>query len=259
LFAKIADLLRANSPDEGCCYGEWKDCGFGRRCCDVCDLGRCGGYAVDGLSANRNRRRRLVPPRRYRHEQSAGRQPLQWLGIGYQFNPWLRADITGEYRGKANFHGLDIVDGGDYTDEYRASKSEWLALVNIYADLGTWYSITPFVGLGIGAANVTISNFLDVNTPLLGVAYGGTASKWNFAWAVHAGLAYRVNSRLSFEFAYRFVSLGDGITGDLVVFDGTNLIYNPMEFKNITSHDLKFGLRWFLDAPMYAPPLMRKG
>ena len=38
-----------------------------------------------------------------------------------------------------------------------------------------------------------------------------------------------------------------------------------MEFRGITSHDFKLGLRWMLDAPMERkqmidlPPLMRKG
>jgi hypothetical protein len=33
-----------------------------------------------------------------------------------------------------------------------------------------------------------------------------------------------------------------------------------MTFKNITSHDLKLGVRWDLsNPPVYAPPLMRKG
>ena len=31
------------------------------------------------------------------------------LGVGYKFNDWFRADVTGEYRGKANFHGSDNV------------------------------------------------------------------------------------------------------------------------------------------------------
>jgi hypothetical protein len=31
------------------------------------------------------------------------------LGAGYRFNNWLRADVTGEYRGKSNFHGTDLV------------------------------------------------------------------------------------------------------------------------------------------------------
>ena len=96
------------------------------------------------------------------------------------------------------------------------------------------------------------------------MAYADTASKWNFAWALHAGVSYKVNSQLSFEFAYRYVSLGDGITGDIIRFDGVNDFNNPMDFNTITSHDLKFGVRWLLDAPMekqpmMMPPLMRKG
>src|SRR5687768_299562 len=33
--------------------------------------------------------------------------PLVGIGVGYQFNHWLRADITCEYRGKSSFHGLE--------------------------------------------------------------------------------------------------------------------------------------------------------
>ncbi|MBM3528314.1 MAG: porin family protein [Alphaproteobacteria bacterium] len=190
--------------------------------------------------------------------------PIFGLGIGYQFNNWLRFDVTGEYRGKANFHGFDIV-GTTSTNEYRGSKSEWLALANVYVDLGTWYSFTPFVGVGIGASYNTISNFMDVGTMTPSVAYADTASKWNFAWAAHAGVAYKVNSSLSLEFAYRYVSLGDAMSGDIKTFQGVNNIYNPLHFKDITSHDLRFGVRWMLEPPMkhhdpyLLPPLMRRG
>ena len=54
--------------------------------------------------------------------------------------------------------------------------------------------------------------------------------------------------------------MGDGLTGDLRTFDGVNAIVNPTTFKNISSHDLMLGVRWNLDtAPMYPPPLVRKG
>jgi opacity protein-like surface antigen len=188
------------------------------------------------------------------------------IGAGYQFNNWFRADLTGEYRGKANFHGLQIVNFNGApigTDEYGGSKSEWLALANVYADLGTWWCLTPFVGVGVGFSRNTISNFTDVNTPNAGVAFGDTASKWNFAWALHAGLAYRVSPNLTMELAYRYVDLGDGITGDLVRFDGVNDRFNPTTFKHITSHDLKLGVRWAIDPePAYLPPpppLVTKG
>ena len=165
------------------------------------------------------------------------------LGVGYQFNEWFRADVTGEYRGKSDFHGLDIVNS-NYTDEYHAKKSEWLFLFNAYADLGTWWCFTPFVGAGAGFSRVTIADFLDVNTPNHGVAFADTASQWNVAWALHAGLAIQASPNWTAELAYRYVSLGDGITGDIITYTGVNNFNNPMHFKGITSHDFKLGLRW---------------
>jgi hypothetical protein len=66
---------------------------------------------------------------------------------------------------------------------------------------------------------------------------------------------------LTLELAYSYVNLGDGQTGSLATYDGitTN---NAFKFKEITSHDLKLGVRWNLDSPpAYAPPppLIRKG
>jgi opacity protein-like surface antigen len=184
------------------------------------------------------------------------------LGAGYQFNNWFRADVTGEYRGNANLHGLDIVsfNGGIIgTDEYHGSKSEWLVLANAYVDLGTWWCVTPFIGAGVGASRNTILNFQDINTPNLGVAFAPTASKWDFAWALHAGVAYKVTPNLTLEFAYRYVDLGDGVTGALTDFTGFTR-GRTIQFKDITSNDLRFGVRWNLDSPpAYEPPLVTKG
>src|ERR1041384_4125289 len=85
------------------------------------------------------------------------------LGIGYKFNDWFRADLTGAYRGKANFHGSDHVtfNGGEGVDNYSGSKSEWLFLANAYVDLGTWWCVTPYIGAGIGAAKINIIGFRD--------------------------------------------------------------------------------------------------
>ncbi len=184
------------------------------------------------------------------------------IGAGYQFNNWLRFDVTGEYRGNSDFTGLDIVrvGGSTFTDEYRAKKSEWLFLANAYLDLGTWWCVTPFVGAGIGVSRVNISSFVDVNTPNLGVAYGATEAKWNLAWALHAGLAFQATNNLAIELAYRYTHLGDGIAGDAVTYTGTNSFNNPTTFKDITSHDLKLGLRWTCcDTPPPPPPIITKG
>lgn len=190
--------------------------------------------------------------------------PLFGLGIGYYYNDWLRFDLTGEYRSKANFKGTQVItsSGGTITDEYTASKSEWLFLFNAYVDLGTWNGFTPFVGAGIGTSRNTIHSFQDICTVCAGgsVAFGDTQSKWNLAWALHAGVAYKVSKNFTVEFAYRYVDLGDAASGDLYTYLGGNAVYNPMEFKHLTSHDFKVGLRFNLDAfdtrpaTYYAPP-----
>jgi opacity protein-like surface antigen len=119
--------------------------------------------------------------------------------------------------------------------------------------------VTPFIGAGIGTSRVTISNLVDTNTPTGGVNVSGPASKWNFAWAAHAGLAYKVTPSVTLELAYSYVSLGSGATGNSHAFNASPGPY-VFEVKNITSNDLKLGVRWNLDSPpAYMPPLVTKG
>jgi opacity protein-like surface antigen len=191
------------------------------------------------------------------------------LGIGYKVNDWFRADLTGEYRGKANFHGSDNVtfNGGQGVDNYTGSKSEWVFMANAYVDLGTWWCVTPYIGAGIGGANIKISGFRDDGFIIGGanaVTYAEDASKWNFAWALHAGLSYKVTQSMSIDFGYRYIDLGSATTGPTRAFDGTFSNGGPFTFNHITSHDLKLGVRWMLEAPeqkqpMMLPPLMRRG
>jgi opacity protein-like surface antigen len=211
--------------------------------------------------------------------------PLFGVGIGYNFNDWLRFDVTGEYRGKANFHGMDIyTDGtGFHDDTYSASKSELTFLLNGYVDLGTWCNFTPFVGAGVGMSRNTISTFRDIGLSTGSDAYANSASKWNFAWALHAGLAYKVTRNFTVELAYRYLDLGNAATGNAITFDGN--VFPPFEFQHLTSHDVKLGVRFNLDslymparpvqyysqpqiytpppvyapAPVYAPPLRSRG
>jgi opacity protein-like surface antigen len=199
------------------------------------------------------------------HDKNFEAGMLFGLGAGYRWNNWLRFDVTGEYRGETGFHGFDTwtdVNTDPRFNNYTAKKSEWLVLVNAYIDLGTWWNITPFVGAGVGWSSVRIHSFRDAGiaetTGLPTLAYADAASKSNFAWAIHGGLAYEVTRSFTVELAYRYVNLGNGVTGDIIAFDGTNSVVNPMHFKNITSHDVKFGVRWMLQPePAYAPVMTR--
>jgi len=95
--------------------------------------------------------------------------------------------------------------------------------------------------------------------------YAGSASQWNFAWAAHAGLAYKVSPSLTVELAYSYIDMGSGLTGPTFSFDEvTNTTHPPFRFNDLTSHDLTLGVRWNFDTPAPAPapypmPLVRKG
>jgi opacity protein-like surface antigen len=191
--------------------------------------------------------------------ESAG---LFGLGVGYQYNNWLRFDATGEYRANSTFHGLDSFPSafpGGSTNQYTGVKSEWLFLMNAYLDLGTWHSVTPFIGAGVGFDRLTIGNFTDSNIVDQALGWSPNNSKWNFAWALHAGLSYQVTPNFTVELAYRYVNLGNGATKDLLAPDGSNPSFNPIQFKNVSSNDIKLGVRWmFADTFLPEPPLVRK-
>jgi len=175
--------------------------------------------------------------------------PIFSAGVGYRFNRWFRADITGEYRSKADFTGADIIvtDGDTTVNTYDAKKSEWLGLINAYVDLGSWHGVSPYIGGGVGAVNVEISGFSDIGVGTSGdpaFAFGDDHDEWNFAWAVYAGLGFEVTPQLTLDLGYRYLDLGDAESGDLVAYDGTDEVDNPFEFKDLESHDIRLGMRY---------------
>jgi opacity protein-like surface antigen len=191
--------------------------------------------------------------------------PLFGLGIGYQFNNWLRFDVTAEYRGRANLHAVAFGDQGS-VNNFQGSKSEFTALANAYIDLGTWWHVTPFIGAGIGGSYNRIHDFYDVcGAPTcsgqLTAVSDGVGTKFSFAWALHAGLAYQVTPGLTIELAYRYINLGDAQSGNFHNIDPLLSLHpGPFEFKGLSSHDLKLGVRWMLEPVIQTPPpLMRRG
>ena len=65
------------------------------------------------------------------------------LGVGYKFNNWFRADVTGEYRSRVNFTGTDFLmypnGGGGLSDVYNGGYnrgSAWSTPMSISAPGG---------------------------------------------------------------------------------------------------------------------------
>lgn len=168
-------------------------------------------------------------------------------GVGYSFG-FVRVDMTGEYRGGARLSLLDSYPAGATwiagSNDVKANLASAIGLFNAYVDLGTWWCITPYVGAGIGGARHTVSGLTDVNTPVGGSAYAPDHTSYSLAWALHAGLAFDITPNLKLDVGYRYLNMGKATAGDLHTFSGVSTYYNAYQFKDLTSHDIKVGLRW---------------
>jgi opacity protein-like surface antigen len=203
----------------------------------------------------------LITPGFVTYDKDIKNTALFGIGFGYDTGHYFRFDITGEYRGDAAFFfhdkypGADgdfAADAGGGTNEYTADIESWLGLANAYIDLGTWHCVTPYVGAGVGFASLSITGYKDVNVPNLGVAYGQNNTETNFAWAVYAGLSYKVNPSLTIDLSYRYTDLGDIRTGTITTYDLT-ASSGGFQIEDITSNDLMLSVRMALGgqpAPM---------
>jgi opacity protein-like surface antigen len=164
----------------------------------------------------------------------------------------------------------EFCPGGRCFDLYDGNHSALVVMANAYVDLGTWWCLTPFVGVGAGFAQHRFSGLTDVgyiSDGTSGFGYAQTdSSEWKFAWALHAGVAYNVNQNFKMELAYRYLNFGnvntpiiDCASAGCATGGGPQAYYTMRDFS---SHDFKLGMRWMLTPdvqPVYAPPLMRKG
>jgi opacity protein-like surface antigen len=178
-------------------------------------------------------------------------------GVGYEFNNWLRVDVTGEYRTKAavNAFGIYTFGGATNVDTYQGFLKSTVFLANGYIDLGTWNCLTPFVGAGVGVAYNTLSDFVDVGMPTAGSGIGRNSSKFDLAWALHAGVSYAVTQNFSVELAYRYLNYGS-VTDTIDCTGGCNP--DSYKLKSLSSNDLMLGVRWRFPVeyvqPQYQPP-----
>lgn len=153
-------------------------------------------------------------------------------GVGLKYS-WFRADLTADYLGKTEFRGTTLTSG-----DTRTSLEGVVALANIYVDLGTWTGFTPYVGVGVGASNLwtkgLTSPTLPANTDM------STGTKWDMAWALMAGMSYQISARMIVDGGYRYLHLGDATTGN-------DAAANQVQFKDLTAHELRLGVRYLID------------
>jgi opacity protein-like surface antigen len=180
---------------------------------------------------------------------SLGDAAIVGIGAGYQFNAWVRADITGEYRPSLNYNVRPAYGVGDSTGTAKSG----LFLANAYVDFGNWLGFTPYVGAGVGAALWQTSAIRD-NSLFPGATRGfaNAASGANLAWDLTAGVAYHLLPNLLIDVSYRYVNMGSFKTGALVCGSLPDCHFGSQSL-NVASNDLRVGLRWLANEPPASP------
>lgn len=164
-------------------------------------------------------------------DNSLGNGFVGGIGGGYK-SRWLRTDLTLDYTSPLKYSGT-IATPGDTTAKIEAVT----ALFNGYIDLGTWYHVTPYVGLGVGAAQLHTFDYSSTAAPPF--TSGLSHTQWNFAWAAMAGVGYVIAPNLMLDVNYRYVSFGDVTTASDA--------FGAMTLKNIAAHEVRVGIRWSFD------------
>jgi len=150
------------------------------------------------------------------------------LGVGYKWS-WFRSDLTFDYAFSSSYSG----NTPGFTPDFTAKIQSVTGLANVYADLGTWSGITPYIGGGFGGAYLRASDFVSASVPVAGVS----SDRWNFAWAAMGGFSYSITQNLLFDLGYRYLDQGKAVTG-------LSSAGDQLTIKNLTSHELRAGVRW---------------
>ena len=153
------------------------------------------------------------------------------LGVGIK-SRWLRTDVTLDYLSPMKYTG-SVFAAGDTTARIQATT----LLFNGYADLGTWRSLTPYIGAGVGGAALRVSDYASTGAPPFSAT--GANNTINLAYAAMAGVAWSLSSNLALDIGYRYLNVGNIST--------KSDAFGAMTFKQIAAHEARIGLRWSFD------------
>ncbi len=237
------------------------------------------GVGINDLKIRQSTFDTPVPDARFENSSFTD-SPIIDVGVGYRFNRYFRADITGEYRGTAELRSNESYNVGAFAtdqfgnpppngarayDNYSAHVRAEVGLVNGYVDLGTWYGVTPFVGAGVGVANVEVKGLTDISYGSgaaggAGNGGGGFAAdrnQINFAFAFMAGLDFAVTPNVTLELGYKYQNLGNVKTAAIQCVS-TPTCPNEVQHYRLQSNDIRLGFRYTFASLLPPPPLVRK-
>lgn len=161
------------------------------------------------------------------------------LGVGYRFTPYLRGDVTLSYRDGYAIDSSKVMEGLTYHSTGRVDSVAGLA--SLYVEPYRFGVVRPYLGGGVGFARNRVG---DVSVTVLD--YNGTlegGANTSFAWQGAVGVGVDLTPNLALDVGYRYVDLGEGVTGSHVDFHQWTQD-NWKSKGGLRANELQVGLRY---------------
>jgi opacity protein-like surface antigen len=155
-------------------------------------------------------------------------------GVGYRFSNWFRSDLTVAFAPGRDFSA--DTSGAAGSGAVSGSLTSTALLASAYAEFAPESWIRPYVGGGVGVANLSLDS-VEQRLPAGGTATFADNSEWNFAWSVAAGVTLDVSEAVELDAGYRYVNFGDARTGT-----GSNGSHVTLD--GVDGHELRLGIRY---------------
>ena len=184
------------------------------------------------------------------------------LGMGYQFNNFLRTDLTTDFfnsslSGKSNVNlpcSSSEPAGTSCGFNHKADYNAINLLANGYIDLGTYAGITPYLGAGAGVTYVQWDDMVstafceDGSSACSGTTYKSGTLKgedsWRFTYALMAGASVDLTNRVKLDLGYRY---SDTAGGKMFQYGATERGWGASGAKGrddgFQKHEIRAGIR----------------
>lgn len=182
-------------------------------------------------------------------------------GMGYQFNNFLRSDLTADFsssslKSSSSINSPCIAAPAGTTCGLR-NKADYSAmqfLANGYVDLGTFAGVTPYVGAGAGVTYMKWDSFRSQATcrngtgACSGLTYDELRVKgddsWRFTYALMAGASVDLTNRVKLDLGYRFSDMAGGKSfGGSVDVPGVGTASARGSDEGFQKHEIRAGIR----------------
>ena len=176
-------------------------------------------------------------------------------GVGYQVTDYFRVDATIDHYFKTDFNGSSATGATtctltgatvcDFTDNAELTVTTYM--MNAYLDLGTYSKITPYVGFGVGAAQLHWTDLINSEICVTGCTGSVATSHFGeadlrFAYALHAGASYDINANWKWDAGYSYTHIEGG---PMFHFEAGNANTGRQGYDTgLDIHAFKLGLRY---------------